>query len=72
MAMFKRKIQPKEFSREFTRSVSQTTQPSAQEVARLAYEFYLSRGGEHGHDQEDWLRAEETLRQQSTQTTARS
>ncbi len=28
------------------------------EVSRRAYELFLSRGGEHGHDVEDWLRAE--------------
>ncbi len=26
-------------------------------VVRLAYEFYVRRGGEHGHDVEDWLMA---------------
>ena len=29
--------------------------------ARLAYELYLRRGGEHGHDVEDWLEAERIL-----------
>lgn len=28
-----------------------------------AYELYLARGGEHGHDLDDWLRAESELRQ---------
>lgn len=32
------------------------------EVAREAYLLYLERGGEHGHDIEDWLRAEQILR----------
>lgn len=27
-------------------------------LARLAYELYLRRGGEPGHDVEDWLMAE--------------
>jgi hypothetical protein len=27
-------------------------------IARLAYERFQSRGGEHGHDQDDWLAAE--------------
>jgi len=31
-------------------------------VARRAYELYLSRGGAHGHDQDDWLQAEYELR----------
>ena len=30
-------------------------------VVRLAYELYLRRGGEHGHDVEDWLMAEQIL-----------
>jgi hypothetical protein len=30
-------------------------------VARLAYELYLRRGGEHGHAEEDWLMAEQIL-----------
>jgi hypothetical protein len=30
-------------------------------VVRLAYELYLRRGGEHGHDVEDWLTAEQML-----------
>jgi hypothetical protein len=30
-------------------------------VARRAYELYLSRGGSHGSDWEDWLAAEREL-----------
>ena len=30
-------------------------------VARLAYELYLRRGGEHGHAEKDWLMAEQIL-----------
>ena len=32
-----------------------------EQVAMLAYELFLSRGGEHGHDREDWLTAERLL-----------
>ena len=32
------------------------------DVARRAYELFLERGGQHGHDIEDWLRAERELR----------
>ena len=28
------------------------------EVARRAYEFFVARGCEHGHDIDDWLMAE--------------
>ena len=33
-----------------------------QEVARVAYELFERRGGEHGHDFEDWLKAESIVR----------
>ena len=33
-------------------------------VVRLAYELYVRRGGEHGHDVEDWLMAEQLLLEQ--------
>jgi len=36
-------------------------------VARLAYELYIRRGGEHGRDQEDWLTAERILVQEYQQ-----
>ncbi len=39
--------------------------PPAEAVARRAYEIYLARGGEPGHEQEDWLRAEKELREQA-------
>jgi len=29
-----------------------------EKVAQRAYELYMSRGGEHGRDMDDWLRAE--------------
>lgn len=35
-------------------------------VARRAYELYLARGCEHGHDVDDWLQAEHELRGTST------
>ncbi len=31
------------------------------EIARRAYELYLNRGQEDGHDLEDWLRAEREI-----------
>ena len=33
-------------------------------VTRLAYELYVRRGGEPGHDVEDWLMAEQILIEQ--------
>jgi len=38
-----------------------STQPTADAVAARAYELFLARGGEHGRDVEDWLRAEREL-----------
>jgi hypothetical protein len=31
------------------------------DIARRAYDLYLARGGESGHDVEDWLQAEREL-----------
>jgi len=36
--------------------------PSYDEIAEAAYQRYLSRGGDHGRDFEDWLEAERDLR----------
>jgi hypothetical protein len=32
------------------------------DIARRAYELYLARGCQHGHDLEDWVQAERELR----------
>ncbi len=32
------------------------------DIAVRAYELYEQRGGEHGHDVDDWLQAERELR----------
>jgi len=36
--------------------------PTYDDIARAAYERYLSRGGNHGRDFDDWLEAEQALR----------
>lgn len=36
--------------------------PSEEDIRRRAYELYQQRGGEPGHEQEDWDRAERELR----------
>ena len=36
------------------------------DVARRAYDLYFARGCAHGHDVDDWLQAERTLRARST------
>ena len=37
-----------------------------EDVRRRAFEIYQERGGTHGNDQSDWLRAETELRSQNT------
>jgi Protein of unknown function (DUF2934) len=39
-----------------------------QEIRIRAYEIYLQRGGQPGHELEDWLRAELEFTSQSTKT----
>jgi DUF2934 family protein len=41
------------------------------DIARRAYDLYLARGTEHGHDLSDWLDAEEELRSAVTATATR-
>ena len=38
------------------------TKNEQQQIEQLAYQFFVERGYQHGHDQEDWLRAETTVR----------
>jgi len=37
-------------------------EPTFEEIARVAYEIHLERGGHHGLHFEDWLEAERKLR----------
>ena len=37
------------------------TAPTYEDIAKRSYEIYLERGGEHGHAEEDWARAEAEL-----------
>jgi hypothetical protein len=39
---------------------------TSDDIARHAYALYLARGGEHGHDVDDWLQAERELQASST------
>ena len=43
-------------------SLNDEYSPSYEEIAEAAYQRYLSRGGEHGQDWDDWLAAERDLR----------
>ena len=35
--------------------------PPQERIRERAYELYESRGREHGHDEQDWLRAEQEI-----------
>ena len=39
----------------------QVLKPSHEEIAQLAYEYYCLRGDAPGCAEDDWMRAEETL-----------
>jgi len=41
-----------------------------EEIRKRAYEFFEARGGEDGHELDDWLRAEEELRGSKTNAVA--
>jgi len=39
------------------------TSPTCEQIAARAYQIYLERGCQHGHDMDDWLQAEYELLQ---------
>ena len=45
------------------RPETEETFPTKQQIEARAYELYLQRGREDGHDVDDWLIAEEELKQ---------
>lgn len=46
--------------------------PTTEEIAQRAYEIFLARGREPGHDLDDWLEAEsELLREQAARRSNR-
>jgi hypothetical protein len=44
---------------------SATALPTYEEIAEAAYHRYIQRGGQHGHDFDDWIDAERSLRSRS-------
>jgi hypothetical protein len=46
--------------------VIRPAEPTGEEVARLAYSYWESRGRANGWDVQDWLLAERVLRQQKS------
>ncbi|MGH7198120.1 MAG: DUF2934 domain-containing protein [Candidatus Omnitrophota bacterium] len=50
-------------ARESSRKTSTNTNQSLQEeISKLAYQLFVERGYQNGHDQEDWLRAERIVK----------
>jgi hypothetical protein len=48
-------------SRRRSDSSPQRRHPITESIAKRAYELFLARGGENGHDLDDWLQAEQEL-----------
>jgi DUF2934 family protein len=48
-------------SRRRSDSSPQRRHPITEAIANRAYDLFLARGGEHGHDLDDWLQAEQEL-----------
>jgi len=46
------------------------SQELEEKIRQRAYELYLARGREDGHDVEDWLRAEEEITEQEVRPRA--
>ena len=42
--------------------VTGSTEVPREQIAKLAHQLWNERGRQHGHDAEDWLRAEQLLR----------
>jgi hypothetical protein len=56
-------VEPKEATAAKRAAKPTVTQMKAsrEQIAELAHRFWLERGRQHGHDAEDWLRAEQQL-----------
>ena len=48
-------------SRRRSDSSPQRRHPITEAIEKRAYELFLARGGENGHDLDDWLQAEQEL-----------
>ena len=48
-------------SKKTTKKVQEIRTVSREEIAALAHQLWAERGYQHGHDAEDWLRAEQAL-----------
>ena len=45
------------------------TEPTYEQIAQRAYDLFLERGATHGHDVDDWLRAEREVNVASKEMT---
>lgn len=52
---------PKAIAAKRTSAKVQEINVTREEIAILAHRFWAERGFQHGHDAEDWLRAEQAL-----------
>ena len=48
-------------SKKTTKKVQEIRTVSREEIAALAHKLWAERGYQHGHDAEDWFRAEQAL-----------
>ena len=46
------------------KSLAQPATVTTDDIARRAYDLYLARGREDGHDVEDWMQAERELQKE--------
>jgi hypothetical protein len=49
------------FAESTRHSQTERAKPTRDSITHLAYSLYLTRGGEHGMDVEDWIKAEKEL-----------
>ena len=66
----KRVTKPAEVAAVEVAAIERVTNPSQEEIARLAYLFWEARGCQGGSPEEDWLRAEKQLSQRASAATA--
>lgn len=48
-----------------TTAATKQSEPTRDQIAKRAYEIWLARGCEHGHDLDHWIEAERQLRKRS-------
>jgi len=48
-------------SKKTSKKIQEISKISPEDIAALAHRFWAERGYQHGHDAEDWLRAERAL-----------